>query len=101
MNAAGTSTGGEQRKRLTPVKAIRAKCLDCCCQQIVEVRFCTANQCPLHPYRMGKRPETMQKNVPGGTFPEDNHEGYSDTTEATESEETEDSPAFSAKDGEI
>lgn len=30
-------------KVLTPIKAIRAKCLDCCCQQQIEVRLC-----PLH-----------------------------------------------------
>lgn len=42
---------------LTPVKAIRAKCVDCCCGQLVEVRLCTAKGCPLHPYRMGHRPK--------------------------------------------
>jgi hypothetical protein len=44
-------------KRLTPMKAIRAKCLDCTCQQPKEVRLCTVSQCPLWPYRMGKRPK--------------------------------------------
>lgn len=42
---------------MTPMKAIRAKCLDCCCWQAKEVRLCTATQCPLFPYRMGKRPK--------------------------------------------
>ena len=41
----------------TPVKAIRAKCLDCCNGQIVEVRLCTIKACPLHEYRMGHRPK--------------------------------------------
>ena len=49
--------GGGAVKRLTPVKAIRAKCLDCCCNQIVEVRECQIEKCPLRPYRMGKRPK--------------------------------------------
>ena len=44
-------------KRLTPVKAIRAKCLDCCCEQVSEVRECTIKDCALFPYRMGKRPK--------------------------------------------
>lgn len=44
-------------KRLTPVKAIRAKCLDCCNNQLSEVRECEIKTCPLHPYRMGKRPK--------------------------------------------
>lgn len=44
----------EQSKRLTRAKAIRAKCLDCCCGQAIEVRRCTIKKCPLFPYRMGK-----------------------------------------------
>lgn len=44
-------------KKLTPVKAIRAKCIDCCCGDRKEVRECTITQCPLYPYRMGKRPK--------------------------------------------
>ena len=46
-----------EQKRLTPVKAIRAKCLDCCCGQVKEVKLCTMKKCPLYPYRMGKRPK--------------------------------------------
>lgn len=42
---------------LTPIKAIRAKCLDCCCGQAKEVRECTVKKCSLYPYRMGKRPD--------------------------------------------
>ena len=42
---------------LTPVKAIRAKCLDCCCGNTAEVRRCPAVKCALYPYRMGKRPK--------------------------------------------
>jgi hypothetical protein len=44
-------------KTHTPMKAIRAKCLDCTCQQPKEVRLCTVISCPLWPYRMGKRPK--------------------------------------------
>jgi hypothetical protein len=40
----------------TPVKAIRAKCLDCCCNQYSEVTNCTVVKCALYPYRLGKRP---------------------------------------------
>ena len=42
---------------LTPMAAIRAKCMDCCCFQQTEVRECPATDCPLHPYRMGKNPK--------------------------------------------
>ena len=41
---------------LTPVKAIRAKCLDCTCSQVKEVRSCPSYHCALWPYRMGARP---------------------------------------------
>lgn len=41
----------------TPIKAIRAKCLDCTCNQVGEVRECTIKTCPLYEYRMGHRPK--------------------------------------------
>jgi hypothetical protein len=41
---------------LTPVKAIRAKCLDCTGDQPKEVRECPVYACPCWPYRMGRRP---------------------------------------------
>ena len=40
----------------SPIKAIRAKCLDCCCDQREEVKLCPAKDCPLWPFRMGKNP---------------------------------------------
>jgi hypothetical protein len=40
----------------TPMKAIRAKCMDCSNNQIVEVRECPVTNCPLYPYRMGHNP---------------------------------------------
>lgn len=43
--------------KLTPIKAIRAKCLDCCCGSRQEVRECKIKNCTLHPYIMGKRPK--------------------------------------------
>jgi hypothetical protein len=46
-----------QNKILTPIKAIRSKCLDCSCGQIVEIRNCPIKDCSLYPYRMGRRPK--------------------------------------------
>ena len=43
--------------KLTPIKAIRAKCLDCCNGQMKEVRLCTVKNCALHEYRDGHRPK--------------------------------------------
>ena len=38
------------------LRAIRARCLDCCAEQPNEVRLCTAVKCALWPYRMGSDP---------------------------------------------
>jgi hypothetical protein len=43
-------------KLLTPIKAIRVKCLDCSNGQYSEVRECSIKDCHLWLYRMGKRP---------------------------------------------
>lgn len=41
--------------KMTPVKAIRAYCLDCMCGNAAEVKRCDL-VCPLWPYRMGRNP---------------------------------------------
>lgn len=46
-------------KRLTPIKAIRAKCLDCSAYQPKETRLCPDQECSLYPYRMGKNPNRV------------------------------------------
>jgi hypothetical protein len=38
---------------LTPMKAIRAKCLDCSGGNATEVKLCTCQDCPLYPFRLG------------------------------------------------
>ena len=43
-----------QEERITRGKAIRLKCLDCCCGSAMEVRLCKSKACPLWRYRMGK-----------------------------------------------
>jgi len=48
--------GFEQGRRLTPVQAIRAWCLDCSGGVKREARLCVRPECPLYPYRMGTRP---------------------------------------------
>lgn len=44
-------------------KAIRAKCLDCCCQQQGEVDQCPVEQCPIWPYRYGKSIQAREKRL--------------------------------------
>lgn len=41
-------------KKMTPLKAVRARCLNCCADSSREVRLCPATGCPLHPIRSGK-----------------------------------------------
>lgn len=40
----------------SPLKAIRAKCIECCCWQNTEVKLCPSTDCALYPFRMGKNP---------------------------------------------
>ncbi len=42
--------------RVSPLRALRLKCLDCCNGSAREVRLCTAVDCPSWPSRMGKNP---------------------------------------------
>ena len=43
----------------TPIKAIRAKCLDCSGDSSHEVRQCPILDCALHPFRQGKNPNRL------------------------------------------
>ena len=40
-------------KEITPMKAIRLKCLDCSCGQLSDVKECSIKNCALYPFRMG------------------------------------------------
>jgi hypothetical protein len=43
-------------KRMSPLRAIRAHCLDCCGGSAQEVGKCMALRCPSWPLRVGKSP---------------------------------------------
>lgn len=43
-------------ERMTPLKAMRGKCLDCCAGSGYEVAHCCIENCPLFSYRFGRRP---------------------------------------------
>lgn len=45
-----------EEKSITPIKAIKAKCLNCCCGQREEVKLCPVKDCPLWQFRLGKNP---------------------------------------------
>lgn len=60
-------------KRLTRGQAIKAKCLDCCCGERIEVKLCPCKDCPLWSYRLGKEvsdeeSEDTSQNTPTCTF---------------------------------
>lgn len=42
--------------RVSPLRALRLKCLDCCNGSAREVRLCTAVDCPSWPFRMSFNP---------------------------------------------
>ena len=46
-----------------PLKAIREKCLDCCCGNAAEVRKCVADDCALWPYRMQTNPFRKKRKL--------------------------------------
>lgn len=47
-----------QQPALMRSKAIRAKCLECCCGNAAEVRRCRMVDCGLWPYRLGRGVQT-------------------------------------------
>ena len=47
-------------KVLTPLQAIRKNCLICSGGSSEEVRQCPITDCPVYPYRFGKRPATAE-----------------------------------------
>lgn len=50
----------KKKKKLTRKRAIRLKCLECCCQSAPEVRRCEMKDCPLWRFRMGTEIEVME-----------------------------------------
>ena len=54
MSIEALSSSGHEK--ISPTKAIRAKCLDCCGENAAEVRRCFLVDCTLWPFRMGSSP---------------------------------------------
>lgn len=66
----------------TPLRAIRAKCLDCSYGQLKEVRLCPVTKCPLYEYRMGHRPK--DEEILDGTEGDEKEAGFSGDFEESE-----------------
>lgn len=56
-------------KKITPIRAIRLKCIDCMAGSAREVKLCPSDDCPLFGYRFGKRPETIKRQNEKGQPP--------------------------------
>lgn len=54
-----------KKSQRNPVKAIRAKCIDCCGADdyINRIRNCEITKCAIHPFRMGKNPYREKKQL--------------------------------------
>ena len=53
----------DEKTITNPVKAIRAFCLECCGDNRNDVRDCTAPNCALYPFRMGKNPYRTKREL--------------------------------------
>ena len=58
-------------ERIGRSKAIRLKCIDCCCGNMTEVRKCPAENCPLWRYRMGKEIKDNDTSSENTSFSDD------------------------------
>lgn len=47
----------------SPIKAIRAKCLECSNNSANEVKLCPVEKCALHPFRFGKNPYRTKREM--------------------------------------
>lgn len=66
--------------KLTPLKAIRLKCLDCSGFQPKEARLCMCIDCPIYPYRLGHNPARM------GISPSLNKKTFAESVKTIENE---------------
>ena len=55
---------GNNEEIKSPLKAIRAFCIDCMGGQVREVKLCPSQICPLHAFRMGKNPYRKRELSP-------------------------------------
>lgn len=54
----------KKKRQVSPERAIRLKCLECCCGQAIEVEQCGLTGCPLYDFRMyGVQPKEPNPEV--------------------------------------
>lgn len=52
-----------QEKKISPIKAIRLKCLECSNGSANEVKLCHIESCPLYKFRFGKNPNRQPREL--------------------------------------
>ena len=67
-------------KYLTPLKAIRKKCLDCSCFQPTEVKLCPMTDCTLYPFRHGRNVKRKGMGAHPGELAHESRSEPSDST---------------------
>ncbi len=63
-DASSVATEAPPWGRKSPLKVIRAKCLDCCAGSAHEVKWCPATKCPAWYHRFGRPPATVARKSP-------------------------------------
>lgn len=48
---------------MTPLKAIKQFCFECCGESFTEVKRCSAPKCVLYPYRLGHNPDRPTRKL--------------------------------------
>jgi hypothetical protein len=61
MNHTIKTKNGLEEVNLTPLRAIRHKCLDCSCWSAKEVSECQVQDCSLYLFRFGRNPDLQGK----------------------------------------
>ena len=52
-----------ETKTISPIRAIRAKCLVCSNGSYNEIKLCPVESCPLHPFRFGHNPNRPKREL--------------------------------------
>ena len=52
-----------EENKVSALKAVRLKCLDCSCGSAHEVSLCPIENCPLFPFRFGKNPFRAKREM--------------------------------------
>ena len=68
------------------LKLVKAKCLDCCCDQPKEVALCPIERCPLYSVRLGKDPNPRKLSEAELEIRKNNLRGGRKSTEKVDSE---------------